>query len=297
MGVGQTGKSISFFVFWESLHNQKFWFQIRSAVRLQFSWMSISAFYAQPIMWTTIKIGDEEGAGAGKYWGGELNIVPANWARIYGDALSIEKSYTKYRIGAEIRPLKWFSISTDYNKTSSNIYSKWSNYQEFRFALNILLGSQQKSFKIPDRVQMQPMYPILVRTAPPFVEGKAIVEFMYERMEPIILPNETDPYWMQILLEEGRKLIKVFNAKNWHSYGYNKWICEAELDFSLFKYSAYTLDIKITGVYRHIGKKISARIKGIEPWIELTCVKPELDVAGEHAEFFFDSKGIHTPCK
>ena len=195
LGFGLSGENFGIYVFGESLYHQKMFFQIRPAVRLRFPWLSLAASYAVPVGKSTITINGEQ-VSASKYWGGEVNVVPVDWARIYTEVMSVESVYTRWRVGAEIRPLNWLSVSADWNKTNSGLYSQWTGYQDLRVAVNVSLNGQP-SFKLNQKIQMQPQYPVLVAkkkdtttTTIPFEEKRYTIKVEYIRI------NVTWPDWM-----------------------------------------------------------------------------------------------------
>jgi hypothetical protein len=126
-------------------------------------------------------------------------------------------------------------------------------------------------------------------SSPEPIKTSDILEFMYERVLPIIFPEYPDPDGFTIFNDDGGGR----NPHNWHKIAENKWMAEDELKYTGSQYMIWLNDPKVTGVYVPIARKISARIKGQE-WIELTCIKPNLFEDGEQAEFILDAKGIHT---
>ena len=293
LGFGLSGENFGIYVFGESLYHQKMFFQIRPAVRLRFPWLSLAASYAVPVGKSTITINGEQ-VSASKYWGGEVNVVPVDWARIYTEVMSVESVYTRWRVGAEIRPLNWLSVSADWNKTNSGLYSQWTGYQDLRVALNFLLGSQRQSFKPNQRIQMQPQYPILTvqksdDNKPP-TKDRDTVEFMYERVLPVISPQSEDPSELQLFNEDyGGKTLKLTKTAA------NQWTVEAEVKYSGGQYIVFLIDPKVIKEYTHIARKIYIRIKGKSDWIELTCIRPNTFSTGEQAEFIIDARGIRFP--
>ena len=291
LGFGLSGQNLGVYLFGDSLYHQSLFFQLRPAVRLTFPWVSLTASYALPVGKSTTKIGDEQ-VSAAKYWSGELNIVPVDWARIYAEAMSVENSYTRYKVGAEIRVLKWLSLSADWNKSNSNLYSKWSGYEDARFALNVSLNGQP--FRLNQRIQMQPQYPILTvqksdDNKPP-TKDRDTVEFMYERVLPVISPQSEDPSELQLFNEDyGGKTLKLTKTAA------NQWTVEAEVKYSGGQYIVFLIDPKVIKEYTHIARKIYIRIKGKSDWIELTCIRPNTFSTGEQAEFIIDARGIRFP--
>lgn len=270
LGFGLSGQNLGIYLFGDSLYHQKMFFQLRPAVRLTFPWLSLTAFYALPITKSTIQVGDEK-IGAVQYWGGEVNMVPMSWARVYGNLSSIGKICT-YRIGAEVRPLKWLSISADWNRTDSGLYSKWSGYEDLRVALNFSLNSK---FKLNQKIQMQPMYPILshVKTnsdnKPPEIrEYRDIVIAVYTR-DPakivfpkgddkgVFMPYElSDPGATSPLNEDDRQVINgirygvaplVKTAENIYSATLRHVLIDKNAAF--YRHAIYVCDAKIGANY------------------------------------------------
>jgi len=117
------------------------------------------------------------------------------------------------------------------------------------------------------------------------------VEFMYERVMPIIAPNDSDPKgfaYFHIVYGGG-------NPYNWQSAGKDKWTAEAALNYSLSPYRIWTIDAKVTSEYIKVARKISARPKGTSYWIELTCIVENPANGDMVAQFIFHNGQIRNP--
>lgn len=127
-------------------------------------------------------------------------------------------------------------------------------------------------------------------SSPKPIKSSDFLEFLYERVLPIIAPEYPDPDGFCIFNDDGGGR----NPHNWHKIAENKWMAEDELKYTGSQYRIWLSDWKVTGTYVPIARKISARIKGQE-WIELVTKKPLYDGSeGEEAEFILDAKGIHS---
>jgi len=294
-GLGSFSDTGDLYLFIDSLYSYgKLWTQLRPTARLRFSWMSLTAFYAFPITKSTIQV-DNEKVGAVDYWGGEVNMVPVSWARVYGNLLSIDKIYT-YKFGAEVRLIKWLSISADWNKTDPGLFARWSGYRDFRISVNFLLGSQQQGFEPIHRSQLASMYPVLVFAKesgpkPPEVWAGE-VEFMYQRIFQVTKPSAPD-------LTKGAASIynPGLGGKNsslWQLAGENKWTAVAYMQSHFQEYYISVLDLKVANEL--VAEKLFARIKGNTVWVELTCVVQDPLGQGKAAKLFLTSDGkIQVP--
>jgi hypothetical protein len=291
-GLGSFSDTGDLYLFIDSLYSYgKLWTQLRPTARLRFSWMSLTAFYALSLSKSTIQIDGQE-IGAANYWGGELNLVPISWARLYGNLISVNGIYT-YKFGAEIRPIKWLSISADWNKTDSGIYSKWNSYQDVRVALNFLLGSQHQSFKLDQKIQMQPMYPILTRanSSKPPEKISDVVEFMYVRDLSIINPNAPDPTTPNpIESDEFGSTISVMPP---YQFVGNGWQVEYLLSYSSKLYHISTGDGKVSNGDA-VADTFYARVRGTTSWTKLPT-GPNGKVPGRWANFYLNTNGITIP--
>ena len=126
--------------------------------------------------------------------------------------------------------------------------------------------------------------------SPEPIKTSDVLEFMYERVMPIIAPEYQDPDGFTIFNDDGGGR----NPHNWHKIAENKWMAEDELKYTGSEYMIWLSDPKVISTYVPIARKISARIKGQE-WIELVTIKPfYYGTGGEQAEFILDAKGIHS---
>jgi len=294
LGLGiLTDEGGDIYLFADSLYAYgKFWTQLRPTARLRFSWLSLMAFYALPITKSTIQI-DEQEVGAVKYWGGELNLVPVSWARVYGNLMSIGKTYA-YRFGAEVRPIKWLSVSADWNKTNAGSYSKWNSYQDVRVAINLLLGNQQQRFSPTIRVQVTPMYPILAKkvdsTPPdPWLAGGEL-EIQYRRVNPIIYPNAggvgtPTTYHNVYGGQNASQLIKT---------GENTWMATISLGCSPQAYWIWLFDTLVSK--EPVAYELSIRRKGDSQWLLMTCIVVNpFDSEGQAAKVIFNNGKLENP--
>lgn len=287
-GLGAVSDTSELYLFVDSLYSYgKLWTQLRPTTRLRFSWFSLTAFYAFPITKSTIQV-DNENVGAVQYWGGEVNIVPVSWARLYGNLMFISTIHT-YKFGAEVRPIKWLSISTDWNKTDSGIYSKWNN-QDLRVAINFLFGGQQQSLSPTYRIGITPMYPVLARKAQDLPEKTSdVVEFMFRRVAPIVNPKGNDPDCFMIRGNNNGKNINLTLVES------NVWIAETTLDYNINSQNPYCVWVNDSKTME-CARDIFVRIKRQQDWIKLTLIKPNGDIKGlEWAVFCLDKNGIYSP--
>lgn len=243
----------------------KAWIQLCPTVRFRLPWMSFSAFYALPVFNPTVQVDGQEICAA-QYWGGELNIVPVPWARIYGDLFSVNKAFN-FKLGAEVRPIKWISVSAEWNKAGSGIYSQWNN-QDFRIAISFLLGNQQQGFPpTTQRVQVVPMYPILTRkvnSVPEVTAGE--VEIQYRRVKPIIYPNAGGVG----VAVTYHNVYKGQNATGLIQTSESTWVSTIYLQCNPTPYLIWLYDTKVSK--EPVGYEVSVRLKGDLQWFLLTRV-------------------------
>jgi len=175
VGTGFQTKPAGLYVFLDGLQHKQMWTQVRPVLKIGVDWLSLMGYYAIPLNKKAIQIGVNT-VEAGKYYGGEINIVPLPWARIYGNLQSIENTYRAYRIGTEVRVLKFISILADWNSTHSKIFSNWHGFSGIRVALNLIFGSQRTNFRMDNsengRLIITPNYPdLLAKTGPGNKDG------------------------------------------------------------------------------------------------------------------------------
>jgi len=283
-----SNESFSFYLFADSLYSyEKLWMQLRPTVRLRLSWLGLTGFYAFPLTKSVIQI-DNEDVVAAKYFGGEAEIVPVKWARIYGNLMSVESAYTRYSVGAEVRLFKYVSLSADYNKTDAGIYS--NSYKGFRVALNILFGAQQQSFEPTYRKIVAPMYPILgikkEEPEPPGPPGRE-VEFKYVRVGPVTDPNKSDVTntALSIFHNNGGK-----SAPRW-TKAEDGWVTSVYLKSRAGYYYVWTYDYQMTGTSQAVARRLFARVKGSTEWIELVDIVANPCFVGEEAARFLFHHG------
>ena len=115
------------------------------------------------------------------------------------------------------------------------------------------------------------------------------VEFMYQRVLPIVNPSGPDPSWA--MWGEGFSgSITGGNLSEWHSTGLNEWQGWGVMNYSQYGHYVWTGDGKV----RFSGgtaTKFFVRIQGQQNWIELPVEQNGLG-EGEWAKFFIDKNGI-----
>ena len=213
-GMGAQGEVVQAYLFVDGLYREKLWAQVRPVIRLDFDWLSIGGYYAYPLQSSPLQIGYRT-ISAAKYFGVECSLVPLSWVRLYGLLNSVEGLSESYRLGIEIRPLKFIAISTDWNKSAG--YSNWNRFGGLRFALNLLLGAGQNGFRQTKKTGpavIPTLYPTLLARSQ---SGKIIdddgdgdgdddgvvtfatnVEISYQRVDPY---KSTDYYDSNVSLE------------------------------------------------------------------------------------------------
>lgn len=163
LGMGTQGEVFQVYVFLDTLYREKLWAQVRPIIRLDFDWLSIGGYYAYPLQSSPLQIGYRTISPA-KYFGAEFNLIPAPWLKLYGNLNSVEDLSLSYRVGAEIRPLKFISLQADWKKAAGT-YSNWDRFGGIRFALNLLLGAGQRTFrqtKTNGPAVIPSLYPMLI---------------------------------------------------------------------------------------------------------------------------------------
>ena len=126
--------------------------------------------------------------------------------------------------------------------------------------------------------------------SPEPIKTSDVLEFMYERVLPIVFPGHSDPNGFTIFNDDGGGR----NPHSWHKIAENKLMAEDELKYTGSQYMIWLSDPCVVPVQISIARKICVKIKGSSEWIELTRIKPNLFQDGEQAEFILDSKGIHA---
>jgi len=290
LGLGENYQSLGFYLFTDALYHNKLFIQLRPIVRVKFPWLSLMGSYAYPLSSGKIQISGQD-IGAAKFWSLDADLVPISFLRLYGNMMIVEQKYKSYRVGAEIRPLKWISISADWNRTDLGFYSYWNSYKDFHIGLNILFGAQQDSLKPTYKKTIPVAYPILVNKITTPEKTRDVVEFMYERIYPVVSPEDS---WLPTWFEIYNPKVEVGSCRC-NKIAENRWVGEQELEYCYYKYSIDVNDYALsTGpIRKSIAKRLFARIKGDANWIELTFVTE--DEYGEHAFFILNKGKIYLP--
>lgn len=115
------------------------------------------------------------------------------------------------------------------------------------------------------------------------------VEFMYQRVKPIIHPEWNDPSCFMIWRNNGGGMNLRLTLT-----GHDEWRAEGTLDYTSSQnpYYIWVDDQKV----KEWAEDIFARIKGQQEWIKLTLIKPNGNhPLGEWAVFCLDKNGIYFP--
>ena len=130
-----------------------------------------------------------------KYWGGEINLIPTKWSRIYVDALFVgddnnrfEDNHNRLRLSTEVRIFPWLSVLGGWSKTTSSFYSNLNNHTGFHCQLNFNFGAQQSSYRMHHSVGITPHYPMLV-----YEEKKVDHSPQYREVTVIYDSGDTSP--------------------------------------------------------------------------------------------------------
>ena len=122
-----------------------------------------------------------------------------------------------------------------------------------------------------------------------------VVEIMYERVLPDLCPSGMcmgirDP-----------DAITVYNydhgghtTHSWQQVSENKWMGVVDLPYSNSPNMVTVMDQRVVKEYVFTGRRIYARIRGQDQWMELTRVTPQFDGYGEQAEFILKAGVIIT---
>jgi hypothetical protein len=285
MSIGASrDKGLNAYVFVDSLYHQQLFAQVRPVVQFKLSWFSLMGYYAYPFYSGKLQINGQDVAAA-KYWGIEADVVPLSFLRFYGNVKIVEQKYNTFKIGAEVRPMPWFSLSVDWNRTDTGFYSYWNSYEDFRIALNVLFGAQQQDLSPVYRKTIPVVYPILIgkgsTTITPPEKTDDMIEFMYRRDLPIITPNNPDTKGCSIWNDVYGGLIL-----DWTQISQNQWTCSVGLRYDKSPYYIFTVDGKVITGYSSVAKTFFARVKGQADWIQLTTIEPNLRLTGEWAKFY-----------
>jgi hypothetical protein len=118
------------------------------------------------------------------------------------------------------------------------------------------------------------------------------VEFMYQRVLPIINPSAPDP--TGAMWGEGFSgSITGGKLSDWCSTGLNEWQGWGVMNYSQYGHYVWTGDGKVRP-YGAIATKFFARIQGQQNWIELPVEQNGL-VDGEWAKFLFNKGVLSVP--
>lgn len=292
-GIGLQAETFQLYVFLDSLYHNKLWSQIRPVAKLDFGWLSAQGFYGLPLNNSPLQIGEQKIAAA-KHWGGNFELVVAPQLKLYGNIYSLEDKYHTYRVGAEVRILKWFSVSADWNKSSSEILSNWNSHQNFRIVLNFGAGQDfKKDIREKNGIKIiPPSYPMLTsdvkKDEKPPEKTSDVMEFMYVRVLPIIDPNSPDTKGPNLWSDE----FKGLTMPLWTSVGVDKWQVEMQLYYSTKEYHVYVIDGKV-GEDASVAEDIYGRIKGTQEWKKLPVSQNGVRL-GKWTNFYFDSNGFRT---
>ena len=119
-------------------------------------------------------------------------------------------------------------------------------------------------------------------------EGKTYdtIEIMYERVLPDLCPaylcmGVRDPSGFSVYsYDHGGH-----SGHSWQQIAENKWTGVVDLPYSNSPNMVTIMDQKVVKEFAYTGRRIYARIRGQDQWLELTRVTPYFNGAGEQAEF------------
>ena len=123
-------------------------------------------------------------------------------------------------------------------------------------------------------------------------------EILYERVLPIISPEQPDPTGNSFTTWNPK--LKGRNSNGMIQIDTNKWMAEIVLEDSATEYYIWLNDKKVVQVnwgeaIPVVAERISMRLKGETSWVELKCVeKNGITTDGKWAKFFAN-KGIQNP--
>lgn len=125
-------------------------------------------------------------------------------------------------------------------------------------------------------------------------ETTVTFEVLYERVLAIKNPAEGDP--TNYLISFHHDSYGGESSTRMATAGENKWQAEVKLQYSNTSYAVWLYDKKVEKTEnKSIARKISMRPKGINNWVELTCIEKNQLGLGEWARFIADSSGIKNP--
>ena len=127
-------------------------------------------------------------------------------------------------------------------------------------------------------------------------EGKTYdtIEIMYERVLPVLCPygcigsQDPDGFFVYNYDHGGH------NSHSWQQIAENKWTGIVDLPYSNSPNMVSVVDQKVVKEFAYTGRKIYARIRGQDQWIEITRVTPDFQNNGEQAEFVLKAGVIVT---
>ena len=121
------------------------------------------------------------------------------------------------------------------------------------------------------------------------------IEIMYERVLPDLCPSGMcmgvqDPSGFSVYsYDHGGH-----SGHSWQQIAENKWTGVVDLPYSNSPNMVTVMDQKVVKEYVFTGRRIYARIRGQDQWVELTRVTPQFDGYGEQAEFILKAGIIIT---
>ena len=126
-------------------------------------------------------------------------------------------------------------------------------------------------------------------------EGKTYdtIEIMYERVLPDLCPN---CYSIQ---DPGSFTVYSYdhgghNSHSWQKVAENKWMGAVDLPYGNSPNMVAVFDDRVVKKLAYTGRKLYARIRGQDQWIELIRVTPYFNGDGEQAEFILKAGVIIT---
>ena len=113
-----------------------------------------------------------------------------------------------------------------------------------------------------------------------------VVEIMYERVLPDLCPLGM---CMGVQEPSGFSVYSYdhggHSGHSWQQVSENKWTGVVDLPYSNSPNMVTIMDQKVVKEFAYTGRRIYARIRGQDQWLELTRVTPYFNGAGEQAEF------------
>jgi hypothetical protein len=129
-------------------------------------------------------------------------------------------------------------------------------------------------------------------TGPDTERSYDIVEFLYQRVAPIINPAGNDPDCFMIEYSQiGGRNIYITQT------GYDQWRGEMMLDYNINSQNPYYIWVGDSKTME-CARDIFARVKGQQDWIKLTLIEPNGRIPGiDWAVFCLNKNGIYFPYK